>query len=66
MVMHSETFFNSRINLVFYIQTIIHVTTKAVLSVRKHLTKQLPDGRFGSKVPILLYFVEPKSPSDNC
>ena len=26
----------------------------------------LEDGRFGSKVPILLYFVEPKRPSCNC
>ena len=65
--MHSETFFYSKINLVFCIQTIIHVTTKAVLSVSKHLTKQLPDGRFGSKVLIvLLYFVKPKRPSGNC
>ena len=35
---------------------------KAVLSV----SKQLPDGRSGSKVPILLYFVKPKRPSGNC
>ena len=25
--------------------------------------ENLPDGRFGSKVPILLYFVKPKRPS---
>ena len=26
---------------------------------------RIPDGSFGSKVPILLYFVEPKRPSGN-
>ena len=39
-------------------QTYRHIL-KAVLLVRK----QLPDGRLGSKVSILLYFFEPKPPS---
>ena len=64
------SFYFKRNLLMFPLNTMQLWVNKAVLSVRKQLTYQLPEGRFGPKicanVPILLYFVRPKCSSGNC